>query len=173
MRENITSSPLSPCCCSMCKSLASLDKHISHPQKGRKLRLGLGCLGSVPCSVQAQAGLPAPRGQLSRSTHIGLTCLICSPASEPVRVSALGLAKHKANSWCRLTHLRHPLKKRPNECKPVGDRMFAIPQHLEVSINVCYVLTHLHRLLLQRWFMQTRLKVSLAFPWLGKKLQSR
>lgn len=88
-------------------------------------------------------------------------------------MAALGLAKHKANSWCTLTQLRHPLKKRPNECRPVEDRMFAVPQHLEVSINVCYVLTHLHRLLLQRWFLQTRLKVSLAFPWLGKKLRSR
>ena len=47
-------------------------------------------------------------------------------------------------------------------------------QHLEVGINVCYLLSDLHRLLLgrDRWFLQTGLKVSLAFPCLGEKLKS-
>lgn len=38
-------------------------------------------------------------------------------------------------------------------------------QRLEVGINVCYLLSHLHHPLLERdrWFLQTTLKVSLAF----------
>ena len=60
-------------------------------------------------------------------------------------------------------------KKRPNKCKPVGDRTFAVLQRLEMGINVCYLLSHLHHLLLgrDRWFLQTKLK---EYPWLSSVL---
>lgn len=47
-------------------------------------------------------------------------------------------------------------------------------RHLEVGINMCYLLSHLHHLLLgrDRWFLQIGLKVSLAFPCLGEKLKA-